>query len=137
MMDWIVLRKVLAGFVLPPTGPLLCMLLGLVLLRWHRRIGNFLAWLGVVSLWVFSLPAVSYWLVQTVGGAKPLDPAQAVTAQAIVILGGGVRLNAAEYGGDTLGQLTLERTRYGAYLAKRTGLPLLVTGGVVSKGAPE
>ncbi|HTE14963.1 MAG TPA: YdcF family protein [Burkholderiales bacterium] len=137
MMDWIVLRKIIAGFVLPPTGPLLCILLGLILMRRHRRIGNALAWLGAGCLLVLSLPVVSSWLVETVGGSKPLDPTQPVSAQAIVILGGGVRLNAAEYGGDTLGQLTLERTRYGAYLAKRTGLPLLVTGGVVYKGAPE
>lgn len=55
--------------------------------------------------------------------------AHADGAQAIVILGGGVRTDAPEYGGDTLGRLTLERVRYGAAVAKRTGLPILVSGG--------
>ena len=53
---------------------------------------------------------------------------------AIVILGGGVRRHAAEYGGDTLGQLTLERVRYGARVARLTGLPVLVSGGSVFGG---
>lgn len=129
--------KIIAGFVLPPTGPLLCVMLGLVLTRRHRRFALALAWLGVGSLLAFSLPVISSWLVETVGGGKPLDLIRPVSAQVIVILGGGVRPNAADYGGDTLGQLTLERTRYGAFLAKCTGLPVLVTGGVVSKGTPE
>lgn len=137
MMDWVVLRKILAGLVLPPTGPLLCAMLGLIILRRSRRLGYALAWLGVGSLVAFSLPVVATWLAQSVGGGQPLDPNKPVTAQAIVVLGGGIRPNAAEYGGDTLGLLTLERTRYGAFLAKRTGLPLLVTGGVVYKGTAE
>lgn len=137
MMDWVVLRKILAGLVLPPTGPLLLVLVGLVWMRRRPRAGKRLAWLGALSLLAFSLPVVSSWLVETAGGGKPLDLTQPVAAQAIVILGGGVRHNAADYGGDTLAQLSLERTRYGAFLAKRTKLPVLVTGGVVSKGTPE
>lgn len=137
MMDWVVLRKMLAGLVLPPAGPLLLMLLGLALMRGRPRAGKTLAWLGAGSLLALSLPVVSSWLIETAGGAKALDLTQPVTAQAIVILGGGVRQNAADYGGDTLAQLSLERTRYGAFLAKRTKLPVLVTGGVVSKGTPE
>ena len=58
--------------------------------------------------------------------------AQARSAQAIVILGGGVRRNALEYGGDTVGRLTLDRVRYGALVARATGLPVLVTGGLRS-----
>lgn len=137
MMDWVVVRKMLAGLVLPPAGPLLCVLLGLVLMRKRRRIGHFLAWFGALSLLAFSLPVVSAWLVDAAGGGKALDLARPVSAQAIVVLGGGVRRHAADYGGDTMAQLTLERTRYGAFLARRTGLPLLVTGGVVHKGTAE
>lgn len=36
---------------------------------------------------------------------------------------------APEYGGSTIGPLTLVRLRYGAHLHRVTGLPLLVTGG--------
>jgi len=50
-------------------------------------------------------------------------------AQAIVVLSGGLELDAPEYGGDTAGERTLLRLRYGALLAKRFNLPVLVTGG--------
>jgi uncharacterized SAM-binding protein YcdF (DUF218 family) len=58
-------------------------------------------------------------------------------AQAIVILGGGIRRDASEYGGDTLGRLTLERVRYGAWVARRTQLPVLASGGAVYGGTAE
>jgi uncharacterized SAM-binding protein YcdF (DUF218 family) len=84
------------------------------------------------------LPIVAASLVTALGGAKSVDLAEARRADAIVILGGGVRRSAVEYGGDTVGRLTLERTRYGAHLARMTGLPMLVTGGSVAEGArPE
>jgi uncharacterized SAM-binding protein YcdF (DUF218 family) len=69
--------------------------------------------------------------------AQVLDPARVGNAQAIVILGGGLHRNAPEYGGDTPSPLTLARMRYGATLATRTGLPVLVTGGRVYGGRPE
>lgn len=52
-------------------------------------------------------------------------------AQAIVVLGGGVYLDAPEYDGGTVGRETLERVRYAARLYHSTHLPILVTGGDV------
>lgn len=66
-----------------------------------------------------------------------MDHALAREAQAIVILGGGVRRHAPEFGGETLGRLTLERVRYGARVARETRLPLLVTGGALFGGSTE
>jgi uncharacterized SAM-binding protein YcdF (DUF218 family) len=51
-------------------------------------------------------------------------------AGAIVVLGGG-RMLAPEYGGDTVSQDTTERLRYAVRLHRASGLPLLVTGGAV------
>jgi uncharacterized SAM-binding protein YcdF (DUF218 family) len=76
-------------------------------------------------------------LVRSLDESPPFDIARAAEAQAIVILGGGIRHNAPDYGGDTLGGLTLERVRYGARLARVTHLPVLVTGGTVFSGEPE
>jgi uncharacterized SAM-binding protein YcdF (DUF218 family) len=115
--------------VLPPGGPAALMLLGVLVLRRRPGLGRGLAVAGAALLWASSLPIVAAALVTALGGARPLDPAGAKRAEAIVILGGGVRPLAPEYGGDTLGRLTLERVRYGAHLARRTGLPVLVTGG--------
>ena len=114
--------------VLPPAGPLILALAGLLILRRWPRAGRTLALLGVGSLFLLCMPIVAWMLTRTFD-RPPLDYAQAHHAQAIVILGGGTRRRAPEYGGDTLGRLTLERVRYGAEVARRTGLPMLVTGG--------
>jgi uncharacterized SAM-binding protein YcdF (DUF218 family) len=66
-----------------------------------------------------------------------LDLKRIGDAQAIVILGGGVRRNAPEFGGDTLARLTLERVRYGARVARATTLPVIVSGGSVYGGTAE
>jgi len=69
--------------------------------------------------------------------AAALDLRRPGEAQAIVILGGGIRRDAAEFGGDTLARLTLERVRYGALVARTTRLPVLVSGGSVFGGTAE
>jgi uncharacterized SAM-binding protein YcdF (DUF218 family) len=96
-----------------------------------------LAAFGTISLLLLSIPAVAWLLLRAVETSPPLDLVKAKTAQAIVILGGGTRHNAIEYGGDTLSRLTLERVRYGARVARLTGLPVLVTGGSVEGRTPE
>ncbi len=55
---------------------------------------------------------------------------QNTQAGAIVVLAGGRYTQAQEYGGvDTVGDSTLIRVRYGAYLHHKTGLPVVVSGG--------
>lgn len=115
--------------VLPPTGPLLLAAGGVLLLRRAPRAGRAMAAAGIALLLLLSIPAVAAWLLRFVDTAPPLDPAAAKQAQAIVILGGGTRPDAVEYGGDTLGRLSLERVRYGARVARATALPVLVSGG--------
>jgi len=123
---WKLLFKAL---VLPPAMPLLIALVGLALLDRRRRLGRFLATVGVLLLVLVSLPAVADFLVRFVDDSPPFDRAHAQSAQAIVILGGGTKRAAPEYGGDTLNRLTLERVRYGARVARMTGLPVMVVGG--------
>lgn len=128
-MEWLfALRQFAKALVLPPASSLLVLLAGLVLLRRAPRAGRALAWIGAGSLLLLSLPAVAWWLTLPFD-REAFDPAEAVDAQAVVILGGGIRPGAREYGGDTLGRLTLDRVRYGAQVAKRTQLPVLVSGG--------
>ncbi len=137
MMDLFVLRKALTALVLPPTGPLIVAFLGLAMLTRRPRLGRGLAWLGLLTLLALSLPVVSDALVRSLDQSPPLNLAQVGDAEAIVILGGGVRTDAAEYGGDTLGRLSLERVRYGALVARKTRLPVLVSGGPGFGTAPE
>ncbi|HEV8553938.1 MAG TPA: YdcF family protein [Casimicrobiaceae bacterium] len=134
-MTW--LKALLKALVLPPTGPLLLAAAGLWMIGGIPRAGRILAWTGILLLLALSTPPVAFRLLTLVDTSPPLDVQRARSAQAIVILGGGVRRHAAEYGGDTLGHLTLERVRYGAQVARVTGLPILVTGGSVFGGEPE
>jgi uncharacterized SAM-binding protein YcdF (DUF218 family) len=136
-MDLFIAKKLLTALVLPPTGPLLIAVLGLALQKRWPGLGRGLAWAGVLAIAALSAPIMSHALLRSLADEPPLDFARAANAQAIVILGGGIRRSAAEYGGDTLGRLTLERVRYGALVARQTKLPVLVTGGVVYGGTPE
>jgi uncharacterized SAM-binding protein YcdF (DUF218 family) len=138
MPDPLLIKAIAKSLLLPPTGLLLLALVGLAMIRRHPRIGRLLATAGVITLLALSTPIVAGALVRLLDDSPPIDLAVAKAAQAIVIPGGGVRRNALEYGGDTLGRLTLERVRYGARLAKQTGLPVLVTGGsVLGNTVPE
>ena len=129
-MDVFLLKKLLAALVLPPTGPLLLAIAGAVALRRWPRLGRGLLWTGLGVLLALSLGPISGLLLWLANDSPAVRIEDARTAQAVVILGGGVR-RAPEYGGDTLGRLSLERVRYGAKLARETGLPVLVAGGTV------
>lgn len=136
-MDLFLVKKALTAVALPPVGPLLIALAGLALLGRYPRWGRALAWGGILILLVLSLPVVSHVLLRAVDRTPPLDYSKAQAAQAIVIFGGGIRRAAPEYGGDTLGRLTLERVRYAALVARKTGLPVLVSGGALYGGTEE
>jgi uncharacterized SAM-binding protein YcdF (DUF218 family) len=137
VVDPVWIKALLKALMLPPTGPLLLSAFGLGILNRFPRAGRTLAAAGVLLLLALSVPVVAVALLRTVDTSPPLDFERAKSAQAVVILGGGSRRNAAEYGGDTLGRLTLERVRYGARVAHLTGLPVLVSGGAPADGESE
>ena len=124
------LKAIVKALVLPPAGPMLVALVGVLLRRRAPRAGRVLVWTGALTLVLLCLPIVAGILARPFD-MPPLDFADARRAQAIVVLGGGTRRAAPEYGGDTLGRRTLERVRYGARVARETGLPVLVSGGVL------
>ena len=131
------LKKGVALLLLPPLLPLLPIALGLLLLRRRRRAGLALAWGGVALNLLLVQPVSVGWLLDGLEAEHALEPARAREAQAIVILGAGKRSFAPEYGGETINRLALERLRYGARLARATGLPVVVAGGAPSGETPE
>jgi uncharacterized SAM-binding protein YcdF (DUF218 family) len=134
LLFWI--KYLVKVLVLPPTGPLLIALAGLGVAARRPRLGRRIAFAGIALLLVLATPAAAVLLVRLLDTTPAFDPARAGDAQAIVILGGGARRHAPEYGGATLATLSLERVRYGARLARATGLPVLVSGGSVENGGP-
>lgn len=131
------LKKIVASLVLPPTGPLLLVFFGLWLARQRPRTGRWVVASATGLLLLLSVPWVSQSLLRGLEDAGPIAPAALAQAQAIVILGGGTYHSAPEYGGDTVSSPGLERLRYGARLARSSGLPVAVVGGIVASGRPE
>jgi uncharacterized SAM-binding protein YcdF (DUF218 family) len=123
------LKKLLAAILLPPLLPLLLIAAGLLLLRRHRRLGLATAWGGLLLALLLSLPATVDMATSPLESTPVLAPGDLSRAQAIVILGAGQRRHMPEYGGPTPNRLALERLRYGARLARASGLPVLVSGG--------
>ena len=127
-MSFTWLLKNFAGNLLLPPGNVL-LLLALAALFRKRRWSSGLAVFAGLLLLAQSLPPVAGVLIGTLeerAGPVLTDPQG---AQAIVILGSGLDRNAEEYGGDTVNYRSLVRLRYGATLAHRYHLPVLVSGG--------
>ena len=117
----------LQHLLLPPANLFLLFLLAWLIARWRPRLGRFLMGLAIVGLYALSTPYVGGTLIHGVQSHPALNRYDH-NAGAIVVLSGG-NVIAAEYGGETLGSTSLARVRYGAYLHRLTGLPLLVSGG--------
>ena len=101
------LKRVLECFFLPPFAPLLLIVLGLCLLRWRPKLGLGVAWAGAFLSLALMLPFTVTTLLKPLEEvANPIDMQTATGAQAIVILGGGGRKNAPEYGRPTLNHIT-------------------------------
>jgi uncharacterized SAM-binding protein YcdF (DUF218 family) len=128
MSAWLATNLVAAA-LLPPFSLVILLVCGLVLHRRRPRLGIALISLATAAFYALSTPWVGGSLLHSLEISAPLDSEQLQRAEAIVVLGGGRRLDAKEYGADTLKGLALERLRYGAYLQRASGLPLLVTGG--------
>ena len=130
-------KKILSALVLPPLGLILLAFFGIWLMRRHPRLGRGITAIALLALAVLSLPPVADALMHGLETSPPVSAPALARAQAIVVLGGGTYSAAPEYGDDTVSRWTLERVRYGAYLQKHSGLPILVTGGAPFGGRPE
>jgi uncharacterized SAM-binding protein YcdF (DUF218 family) len=123
------IKAIFRTLLLPPASPLILGLIGLLLLRRHRRWGMSLLIVSELAIFLFSTPFLAAGLTRLAEHYPALDLSQPTHAQAVVIIGGGgLRTYAPEYGGPAPDYLLLHRVSYGAFVAKRTGLPLLVSG---------
>jgi uncharacterized SAM-binding protein YcdF (DUF218 family) len=139
MDQWVyLLRKLVGTALLPPVGPLLLLGLALALIPRRRVLGLAIAWFAALFLMALSIPWVAGTLTLAIGGVSaPVSPEQLREVQAIVVMGGGLRPDAPEFGTDAPGILTLERVRYAAFLARSSKAPILVTGGPTARTRSE
>ena len=123
------LQGILTALLLPPLSlVLLCLLAGLLAWRGARWAGAVAAIAALAQL-LLATPFVAGHLMVSL--QDDIAPAAGPAPAAIVILSGDGQRTAD---GTEVGALTLERLRAGAVLHRRTGLPILLTGGSL---APE
>ncbi|VXC46775.1 YdcF family protein [Massilia sp. 9I] len=119
------------SLILPPANLFLLILIGLLVWRRWPRAGRIVAGTGLALLALLSTTAVADLFVTPVERmTSPLRAPEGAGAQAIVVLAAGRMRDAPEYGGRDIPDYTaLARLRYAAHLQRRTGLPILVSGG--------
>lgn len=124
------LSRTLEFLLFPPGNLLVFLLLALLLYRWR---GVMLAILvvGILQGAAFSLPVVAEKLMGGLERQYPPVPnlwLQQPLPEAIVVLGAGRNPEAVEYEGRMSASVELERLNYAAFLHRKTGLPILVSG---------
>lgn len=141
-------KPIFTTLILPASSGLLTLC---VLLTWAWRRSTSavrlpIAMAGTVTLgmWLLSCQAVAIWLsVHLLPQVSPITPddLKRQEVQAIVVLGGGVDNDAAEYNGPTLSPDAMSRLLYGVHLSRTAQLPMAYTGGIGWAGprgqAPE
>lgn len=129
-------KPLLGTLVLPPVPFLLMALWGAVRLARRRTLGWTLLLGGLALMWLMCTGAVGDGLTKVLTNPPAALSHEQVSRLShqprtvVLVLGGGLRQMAPEYHDADLKPMTLERLRYGAWLAKQTGLPLMVSGGV-------
>ncbi|HZV93253.1 MAG TPA: YdcF family protein [Caldimonas sp.] len=132
-------KPVIAALILPPVPFLLLTLIGARLLLSRRGLGWLLIVISVVLLWLTACSGaareLSHLMLQP-PAALSFDRVRELRADvaakkpvAIVILGGGAEPFAPEYGVSSLQDQSLQRLRYGLWLARQTGAPVAYSGG--------
>ena len=125
------LKPYITAIVFSPTLLLLGIAFGLWLSSKKPKLGKSLAVFSTALLWIFSTPAFNVWLSHNLLTQYKPTSAQELKAQgiqAIVVLGGGVETGQPD-GIQQLQPTALDRLRHGIELSRKTGIPVMVTGG--------
>ena len=125
--------RAIEAFIFPPGIFLVIFALAAVLLSKSPLLARRLLYAGIAIFYLISTPLVADLLISQVESYPALEHEDFKNsgAGAIVILGSGRDKDAMEFGGDTVGRHSLLRARYGAFLQRKTGLPIVVSGGLV------
>ena len=137
------LKHLLLALVVPPLSFVPLLILGLLVKRRFDRIGRGLTVFALLGLLLLAVPVVSENLLVALERDLPLSPDPHDPPTAIVVLGAeivraaGVPGGTVPSGGAQVGRFTLDRLRGAATLARKTGLPVLVSGGLVRPDLPS
>lgn len=138
-----IFKSMLVEVFMPPGIWILIMIIGLLVLNRRLRFGKAIIFFGIVMMWLTSTTFFATSLYQALNPImkwpEPVEVFRLADSskipQAIVVLGAGRRQDPSflEYGQQNLKVNAIERLRLAAKLAKRTKLPILVTGGITNQ----
>ena len=115
-------------FIVPPVGLILISAVAAWLTLWHPRLGISISIVVASLLFIAALPVVAARMLEDVE-VKPTASPDFSAAQAIVVLGGGVRRGDGVKAPDTLGPWSLERLDFALHAYRQLNLRVAVTGG--------
>jgi uncharacterized SAM-binding protein YcdF (DUF218 family) len=140
-------KPVLAALLLPPVPLLVLVLVGARLILWQRFMGWMLVLVSVILLWLSGCAGLGDWMARSLMSQPPplssdrlaeLKKAVAGGKPGVVVLmlGGGREALAPEYGVASLSDASLERLRYGVWVSRETGAPMMFSGGLGHASEP-
>ncbi len=144
-------KPVLVALALPPVPWILLVLVGARLIPWRRFAGWLAILVAVSGLWLSACAGIGEWMMRLfMSPPPPLTPERIAALKkevaggrpgvVVLMLGGGREARAPEYGVASLSPLSLERLRYGVWLSRETGAPMMFSGGLghaAEPGTPE
>lgn len=123
---------VIKSLILPPGIFILLIVVACFFLRNAKTIRVYINILIVVAFYLFSTPIIARHLAGIIEPKDVLDLSLAQDAQAIVVLGCNLYVNAPEYAGaDDVSSCVLVRLRYAAEVYSIIKLPVMTCGGSV------
>src|SRR6201996_7813899 len=128
-------RSTVPFSLVPPSGLLWWLLIGLLVMRRRHRLGLTIVVVSAVLLYALSTPLVGGMLISSLEAAQPPTP-DAPAPGAIIILGGDGERTPDQLVKAEPGPLSLQRLAGAAIVGRETKLPVLITGGKVGSGQP-
>jgi uncharacterized SAM-binding protein YcdF (DUF218 family) len=121
--------------ILPPSSLLILVVIGFAIIRRRRALGRLLIASGLVLLYLLSIgPATEFLIGRLEKDFPPIERKRGVSAQAIVVLTGGVRDVSWSGAGSEPSETSLERIVKGVTIHRTLHIPLVIVGG---SGDPE
>lgn len=123
------LQKLIWYLAMPPSSPIMLMLIGLLIARKRRKTGKALVVAGLAILYLLSLDPVANLLLRPLENVAPPLQQLPAAVDAVVVPGGG-SVDLAPFGAPSVPNAeTWTRLVKGVEIARKLNVPLVLTGG--------